>query len=81
MKLPLLTSDSSNASVMQMKAFNVRLADDDLKRLSDKAKKRGVSKTELLRDWIRGDDERTVANARIWEERNAGNQSLRIRCD
>jgi predicted DNA-binding protein len=66
---------------MQMKAFNVRLADEDLDRLSAKAKKRGMSKTELLRDWIRSDDDRTVANARLWEERNLGNSGLRIRCD
>ena len=66
---------------MQVKAFNVRLAEQDLKRLDARARKRGVSKTALLRDWIRGSDDRTVADIRIWEERNLGNKGLRIRCD
>jgi hypothetical protein len=65
---------------MQMKAFNVRLDEKDLKRLSAKARKRGVSKATLLRDWIRGSDDRTAAGAGIWEEHNLGNRGLRIRC-
>jgi predicted DNA-binding protein len=66
---------------MQMKAFNVRLAEEDLKRLDERARKRGVTKTALLRDWIRGNDDRTVGDLRTWEERNLGNKELRIRCD
>jgi hypothetical protein len=75
-----LTYFVSNAAVMHMKAFNVRLEEKDLKRLNAKARKRGVSKTTLLRDWIRGSDDRTAADAGTWEERNLGNQGLRIRC-
>ena len=66
---------------MHVKAFNVRLDEQDLKRLDAKARKRGVSKTALLRDWIRGSDDRTAADAVVWEERNLGNRGLRIRCD
>ena len=75
-----LTNFIRNARVMHMKAFNVRLAEKDLKRLSARARKHGMSKAALFRDWIRSSDDRTVANARMWEEHNLGNQGLRIRC-
>jgi hypothetical protein len=70
-----------DASVMHMRAFTVRLAEEDLRRLDAKARKRGISKAALLRDRIRGSEDRTVANIRIWEEGNLGNQGFRIRCD
>ena len=66
---------------MRVKAFNVRLAEKDMMLWGAIARRRGLSKAALLREWIRVGDDRTVADIRIWEERNLGNQGLRIRCD
>lgn len=74
-----LTLFPCNASEMRVKAFTVRLAEKDLKRLDAMARKRHVSKTALLRDWIRNSDDRTAADATAWEERNLGNRGLSIR--
>ncbi len=73
-----LTLWSRNASVKQMKAFNARLAESDLKKFALKARRRGVSQTALLREWIHSRDIPTVADAAAWETRNAGNARLRI---
>jgi hypothetical protein len=77
----LRLTTKTNLAVMHLKGFNVRLAEKDLKLWETIARKRGLSKTALLLDWIRESDDRTVANARVWEKRNLGNQGLRIQCD
>ena len=61
-----------------MKAFNARLAESDLKKFALKARRKGVSQTALLREWIHSREIPTVANAAAWETRNAGNARLRI---
>lgn len=43
-----------------------------------KARRKGVSQTALLREWIHARDIPTVAHADAWETRNAGNVRLRI---
>ena len=67
-----------NASVMQTKTFNARLAESDLKKFALKARRKGVSQTALLREWIHARDIPTAADAAAWEARNAGNARLRI---
>lgn len=62
-----------------MKTFNARLAESDLRKFALKARRKGVSQTALLREWIHARDIPTVADAAAWEARNAGNGRLRIR--
>lgn len=61
-----------------MKTFNARLAELDLRKFAAKARRRGVSQTALLREWIHSRDIPTAADAGLWEERNSGNRRLRI---
>jgi hypothetical protein len=63
---------------MHMKAFNARLAESDLRKFATKARKRGLSQSALLREWIHARDIPTVADAAAWEARNAGNSRLKI---
>jgi hypothetical protein len=72
---------SCDANVMQVKVFNARLEEADLKRLAEKARRRGLSQTALLREWIRAEEGRTIADMEAWEARNLGNKALRIRRD
>lgn len=73
-----LTILPCNAPVKQMKTFNARLAESDLKKFAAKARRKGVSQTALLREWIHARDIPTAADAGAWEIRNAGNPRLRI---
>ena len=73
-----MTIPVCNASVMHMKTFNARLAENDLKKFAVKAERRGLSQTALLRDWIRSREVPTVLDAAGWEARNEGNRRLRI---
>jgi hypothetical protein len=61
-----------------MKTFNARLAENDLKKFALKARQRGVSQTALLREWIHTREVPTVENAEVWEQRNEGNQRLKV---
>ncbi len=66
---------------MHVKTFNARLAESDLKKLASKARRRGLTQTALLREWIHSRDIPTAGDAAIWEARNAGNPRLRISRD
>lgn len=61
-----------------MKTFNARLAEQDLRKFAAKARRRGVSQTALLREWIHAREIPTVDDAEGWEARNSGNRRLRI---
>jgi len=61
-----------------MKTFSARLAEQDVRKFAAKARRRGVSQTALLREWINAREIPTVEDAGAWEARNAGNRRLRI---
>ena len=61
-----------------MKTFNARLAEQDVRKFAAKARRRGLSQTALLREWINAREIPTVEDAAAWEERNTGNHRLRI---
>ncbi|MGH8020019.1 MAG: CopG family transcriptional regulator [Opitutaceae bacterium] len=63
---------------MAEKTFSARLDEKALARFERKARKRGVSKTALLRQWIFEREAPTAGDAEEWEKRNEGNKRLRI---
>jgi hypothetical protein len=71
-------TENCDILVVQMKAFTARLNEMDLKEFSAKARRQGLSKNALLREWIRSRDVPTAADAEAWEARNWGNRRLRI---
>ena len=61
-----------------MKTFNARLAEQDVRKFASKARRRGLSQTALLREWIHSREVPTAAAAAAWESQNAGNRRLRV---
>ncbi len=61
-----------------MKTFNVRLAEQDVRKFAAEARRRGVSQTALLREWINAREIPTAEDAGAWEARNAGDRRLRV---
>ena len=64
---------------MQAKTFNARLTAAEMELLGRKARRRGLSKTALLKQWISQDEVPTVADAAVFEKRNHGNRRLLIK--
>ncbi len=58
--------------------FNARLSPKEFERLEMKARRRGVTKTALLREWIEQEDVPTVGDVPAFIRRNQGNTKLRI---
>jgi hypothetical protein len=61
-----------------MKNFNARLAEIDLRKFAAKARRKGLSQTALLREWIRSRNLPTALDAAQWEERNEGKKRLKM---
>jgi len=79
MKLSEIDIPLGNAIVMQMKVFNARLDEEDMKRFAQKAAMRGLSLTGLLREWIHEEEGRTMADLDRFEAENFGRNKHFIR--